>query len=108
MKHAGLPERLDTLLANGLAGSEQPSFYIDAIGQTPFVYDRQKGLGQNLLDHVSAVKARGDRGISETAAFERLQNAMNPNRAMQQLQGYALGQRQPVVANPLDRFIQGE
>jgi hypothetical protein len=108
LKQSAFGAQLDSLLAGGMAGSDQPSFYANAIQQTPMQWDRQRGVAQNLLGHLSAIRARGDRAIGEAHSFDRLQNAMDPNRSIRQLQSYLAGTRQPIVANPIDRFIQGE
>lgn len=100
--------QLDNLLAGGMAGMDQPSFYVNAIRQTPMQWDQQRGVAQNLLGHLSAIKSRGARAIGEAHSFDRLQNAMDPKRSVRQLQSYLAGTRQPIVANPIDRFIQGD
>ncbi len=115
--YAGYPARdlqlkqaagLNNLLAGGTAGMDQPSFYANAIRQTPMRWDQQQGVAQNLLGHLSAIKSRGSRAIGEAHSSDRLQNAMDPNRSIRQLQSYLAGTRQPIVANPIDRFIQGD
>ncbi len=81
------------------------SFYLNAMQQTPFNYDAQSGMVGNLLQHLGNVKARGDRAITEAGSLDRIQNAMDPNRPMQQLSGFLSGQRQPIVNHPLDRTL---
>jgi len=83
------------------------SVYMNAINQTPFQYDHTRGVLDNLVNHVGAVKHRGDRAISEAAAQDRLANAADPDRSMRQLSSYLSGQRKPLVHHPLDRFLQG-
>jgi len=103
---ANWADRLDNLIARrGETGNE--SHYVNALNQVPFTWDQQRGVARGLLDHLGAVKSRGDRSIQEAANFERLQNAMNPNRSLGQLSSYMDGRRQPVVSNPIDQFIHG-
>lgn len=81
------------------------SFYLNAVQQTPIVYNPQSGITNNVMTHLQSVKARGDRSIQEAGSLDRLQNAMDPNRATRQLSSYLSGQRQPLVNHPLDRFL---
>ncbi len=82
-----------------------PSFYLNAVQQTPLNYDGQSGIVSNILRNLGNVKARGDRAITEAGSVNRLQNAANPDRALQQLSGYISGRRQPLVNHPLDRVL---
>lgn len=81
------------------------SFYLNAINQTPLQYDQQSGVVQNLLNHLGSIKARGDRAIHEAGSYDRLQNAIDPNRSTRQLSDYMAGRRQPLVHHPLDRLM---
>lgn len=82
------------------------SYYLNAINQTPMSWDAQRGVAQNLMQNLSRVKTRGDRAIQEAASYDRLQNAMDPDRASRQFTAYLAGQRSPIVSHPLDRFVQ--
>jgi len=84
------------------------SIYMNAINQTPWTWDDSRGVVDNLVNHVGAIKQRGDRAVSEAAAQDRLANAADPNRSLRQLSSYLSGERQPLVHHPLDRFLQGE
>lgn len=84
------------------------SYYARALQSTPMNWDQQKGVAQNLLNHLNAVKVRGDRSINETYAFDRLQNAMDPNRANLQLLARIRGTQPAIVNHPVDRIIQGD
>jgi|GEM_PF-6941036 len=81
------------------------SFYLNAINQTPMNWDEQRGVAQNLMGHLQRIKARGNRGIQEAESYDRLQNAMDPDRSMRQLSSALSGRRQPLVSHPLDRAI---
>lgn len=83
------------------------SYYLNAVNQTPMSWDAQQGIAQNLMANLGKVKKRGDRAIAEAGSFDRLQNAMDPDRASRQLQAYLAGDRQSAVTHPLDRFLQG-
>jgi hypothetical protein len=67
-----------------------------------------EGILGSVSRHLGSVRQRGDRSISETMAWDRLQNAMDPNRAIRQTQAYLAGQQRPLVSHPLDRVFQGE
>jgi hypothetical protein len=83
------------------------SIYGKALVQTPVNYNPQAGILGNVTNHLAAVKARGDRTISEAGAQDRLANAMDPNRASQQLLSLIQGKRQPMVQHPVDRILAG-
>lgn len=83
------------------------SIYLNALQQTPVTYDPQAGILGNIGNHLGAVKARGDRTINEAAAQERLWNAMDPNRSIQQTLAFMRGQRKPLVSHPIDRILAG-
>lgn len=78
------------------------SFYLDAVNQVPL----------NLTDPVgtlTAIKARGDRGIRETQNTDNLQLEIasrgNPLARTQRLQALLSGRRKPLVHHPLDRVL---
>lgn len=83
------------------------SIYMNALQQTPVAYNPQAGILGNIGNHLGAVKARGDRTIAEAGSQERLLNAMDPNRAMQQTLAFMRGQSKPLVNHPIDRILAG-
>lgn len=83
------------------------SFYLDAIGQTPLSIKPRAGIFGNAVNHLRAIKARGDRAIAEAESVDRFQNAMDPNRSLRQLSSYLSGDREPIVSHPLDRLLAG-
>lgn len=83
------------------------SIYLNALQQTPVSYNPQAGILGNIGNHLGTVKARGDRTIAEAGAQERLMNAMDPNRSMQQTLAFMRGQKKPMVNHPIDRILAG-
>lgn len=100
----GMERRASADHARSKEGSN--SYYLNAINQTPMSWDTQKGVAQNLMQNLGQVKARGDRAIREAASYDRLQNAMDPDRASRQFLSYLNGERPAAVSHPLDRFVQ--
>ena len=84
------------------------SVYLNALKTTPLTWDKQQDAAGNLMTHLRRVRERGDTAINEAATYDRLQNAMDPNRANQQFINYLQGTKPPLVDHPLDRFLQGE
>lgn len=84
------------------------SIYMQALQTTPPVYNPNMSVTQNLMGHLRAVQARGDRTIREAHTQDAFANAADPNRASRRMFSYISGQRQPVVSHWLDRAIQGE
>ena len=107
-----VPQDLESLLAKLAADS----WYLNAarghvdnlLAGRGSIYQPGEGIMGSVARHLGTVRARGDRAISEAQNWDRMQNAMDPNRALRQLQGYVAGTRQPLVSHPLDRLLQGD
>lgn len=84
------------------------SYYARALNATPLNWKQQQSVVTNLLQHMQAVKARGDRFIGDAYAYDRLQNAMNPDRANAQLLARIQGTQPAIVNHPVDKLIQGD
>jgi hypothetical protein len=91
------------------------SFYAEAArghgaellrGRKP-VYNAGEGLLGALQRHAATIKQRGDRAIAEAKTWDRMQNAMDPQRSIRQTQAYLAG-GSAMVQHPVDRLLQHE
>lgn len=74
-------------------------------GRQP-AWDPSKGALGNVTGHLGNIQDAASRHIGEAVSWDRLQNAADPNRSLQQLSSYLRGQRKPVVHHPIDIVLQ--
>jgi hypothetical protein len=66
-----------------------------------------EGIWGNIKRHLGGVRNMASNRITQAQTWDRLQNAMDPNRSLKQLSTYLSGQRQPLVKHPVDAILHG-
>ncbi len=96
-----------TLKSWGLTEEKEAtdSHYLQALSTTPLQL-QPGGFTQNIVNHLTRVKQRGDRSINEAYGARRLMASLGPPGTMQQQFLQTLRGQDPVVSHPLDQVLQ--
>ncbi len=73
-----------------------------AVAETPIRYDMQDGVGQNMLNHLGAVSARGQRIYDQGQTQKRMTADLDPKARLHQFMGTLEGKP---PANNTDKFF---
>lgn len=75
-------------------------------GRQP-LWNAQQGVLGNVGQHLGNVRDMASKRIAQAGSQQRLQLAMDPDRALQHLSAYLGGKQQPIVSHPLDAALHG-